>query len=93
MRNLNELLPIIFFALLRLHLRKLPLTLPHPGPRGRITGHVSVLSVLSMSSDEGLALSSTGFHQAFFLLGSELASSELSAGAPSLRCPAMTSWS
>lgn len=35
----------------------------------------------------------TGFHQASFLLGSELASSELSAGAPSLRCPAMTSWS
>lgn len=46
-----------------------------------------------MFSDEGLALSSTGFHQASFLPGSEPASSELSAGAPSLRCPAMTSWS
>lgn len=38
-------------------------------------------------------LASPGFHQASFLLGSELASSELCAGAPSLRCPATRSWS
>lgn len=61
----------------------------------RIICQVTVLPALCMLLYEGmgLPLSGTGFPQASFLLGSELASSEPSAGAPSLRCPAMTSWS